>query len=154
MIFIMFLLFGSNTIAQPNTIEVKDMQHYYYFPERGEENQNLKKGANCFVLTTRKEMDKMFGKTDRPDTPDFKKEWMLVILMPKAKWHNIVDMELSATLIGTSLMVFCKVKESNKKLTYDHNPIKVCTVPHFKQVKTIIFHSDKHQRIYASIPVK
>jgi hypothetical protein len=152
MIFVMFLIVGGITTAQPKTFYVKFLKDYYYYPAEGQ--PPLKKGANCFVLTNKKDMKRMFGETNRVDTPDFSKEWMLVFVMPKAKWHNKVDIMEEARMMGTTIMVYCKMEQSNKKLTYEYNPIKVCTIPIFNHINTVVFHADEHMRIFGSVRVK
>ena len=150
MIFFMLWVVGSTVFAQPQAIQVRYLQDYHYYPGGG---QTLKQGANCFVITNRKQMKKLFGETNKVDTPDFSKEWMLVLVMPRAKWHNKVDIKDVTMKTGKTIEVYCNVEESNRKLTYDFNPIKVCTIPIYKGITKINFYEGRHYRSLASVAV-
>lgn len=149
-IVVIFWVYAIVVFAQPQAIQVRYLQDYNYYPGGG---QNLKPGANCFVVTSRKQMKKLFGETNRVDTPDFSKEWMLVLVMPRAKWHNKVDIKDVTMKAGKTIEVYCSVDESNKKLTYDFSPIKVCTIPMYKGITKINFYEGRHYRHLASLAV-
>lgn len=149
MIFVIFLLLGYTSYSQPQQVELKPMQDYYFLGDA----THLKDGVNCYVITSRKDFKKIFGETNRPDTPFFDREWMLVLLMPKTQWHNKVDFQQISMKAGHYIEVYCKVVNSNKKLTYDFFPIKVCRIPKYKGVTKIKFYNERHMRPLSVVDV-
>lgn len=134
--------------AQPGNVSIRPLQDYHFFSEN-----ELKDGVNCFVLTNRKQMEKMFGKIDRPDTPDFAKEFLLVMVMPVTKKETRLGYKGISVKAGEFIEVYCDVSLKGHRLTYDYNPIAVAIIPRYNNVRTIHFFDEKKKRLISSVAV-
>lgn len=133
------MLLGFATTAQPTEVQAKKLQGYFFSGN----DDILKEGPNCFVITKKQEFEKLFGK-GRADTPNFSKEWMLVLLMPATKKDIQLEFNRISMKAGTFVEVYCDFnKLRGKMLTYETNPIAVCTIPRFEKVKTINFYEER-----------
>ena len=136
-IFLMFLF--KNTFAQPTEVQMKKQSGYIFV---GDE-KNLQDGVNYFVLQRKQDFYKMFGK-GRRDGPDFSKEWMLVMVMPSTKKDIQLEFNRISMKAGTFVEVYCDLNKLRGKLnTYEANPIAVCTIPKFPNVKTVNFYEER-----------
>lgn len=136
---IMMLFLAAGTSAQPTEVQAKMLSGYYF---SGNEDM-LKPGPNCFVISKRQEFEKLFG-TGRSDTPHFSKEWMLVLLMPATKKDIQLEFNRISMKAGTFIEVYCDFnKLRGKMMTYEAYPIAVCTIPKFPRVKTINFYEER-----------
>jgi len=149
LIFIMFLLLPCVLKAQPQAVPVRFLQDYYYLG-----TAPLSDGVNAFVVTSRKEFKKLFGETKRPDTPDFSKEWMIVLLMPKTKWDAKIDIKDISMKAGSFIEVYTKVFDGIHKLTYDNYPIRVAVIPRYKNINNVNFYDGKRLRPLANVVVE
>lgn len=146
------MLLGFAATAQPTEVQAKKLQGYFF---SGNDDM-LKDGPNCFVITKKQEFEKLFGK-GRADTPQFSKEWMLVLLMPATKKDIQLEFNRISMKAGTFVEVYCDFnKLRGKMLTYENNPIAVCTIPRFEKVKTINFYEERKKglELVTSVEVK
>ncbi|MBW7912493.1 MAG: hypothetical protein H3C54_02030 [Taibaiella sp.] len=146
------LLLSSVASAQPTEVQAKKLQGYFFSGS----DAMLKDGPNCFVITKKQEFEKLFGK-GRADTPNFSKEWMLVLLMPATKKDIQLEFNRISMKAGTFVEVYCDFnKLRGKMLTYETNPIAVCTIPRFEKVKTINFYEERKKglELVTSVEVK
>ncbi|MBS1771796.1 MAG: hypothetical protein JST82_02965 [Bacteroidetes bacterium] len=150
MILIMFLVLGGIAYSQPGQVPVRRLDNYYYIGTR----LNLKNDVNCFVVTTRREFTRFFGETVRPDTPDFSKEVMLILLMPSSDRNTKLSFDKISMKAGGFLEVYCNVKTDKHKMPYKLAPIEVAVVPRFKETKNVNFYNLKHMDLMASVLVK
>lgn len=133
---ILSLLFSATVIAQPRRVEMRKLNGYFF---SGNESM-LKKGVNCYVITSAKEFEKFFGK-GRADTPHFSKEWMLMLVMPATTKDIKLDFDHVSMKAGNFMEVYCDLnKLKGKHLTYEINPLAVCAIPRFESVKTVNFY--------------
>ena len=91
----------SASFAQPTPVQMKKLQGYFF---SGSESM-LKNGVNCFVVQKEQDFEKLFGK-NRPDTPQFSKEWMLVLVMPATKKDIQLDFIKVSMKAGTFIEVY------------------------------------------------
>lgn len=135
----LFMLLSVTSIAQPAEVQMKKLGGYFF--SGGE--STLKPGVNFFVVQRKQEFEKLFGK-GRADTPNFNKEWMLVMVMPATKKDIQLEFNRISMRAGTFVEVYCDLnKLRGKLLTYEANPIAVCTIPRFETVKTVNFYEDR-----------
>lgn len=149
---ILILLFATVATAQPTEVQAKKLQGYFFSGS----DAMLKKGPNCFVITKLQEFEKFFGK-GRADTPQFSKEWMLVLIMPATKKDIELEFKRISMKAGTFVEVYCDFnKLRGKMLTYETNPMAVCTIPRFEKVKTINFYEERKRglELVTSVEVK
>lgn len=147
-----FMLLGFVTNAQPTEVQAKKLSGYFFSGS----DATLKEGPNCFVITKKQEFEKLFGK-GRADTPNFSKEWMLVLLMPATKKDIQLEFNRISMKAGTFVEVYCDFnKLRGKMMTYEANPIAVCTIPRFEKVKTINFYEERKKglELVTSVEVK
>ncbi len=137
MILIMFLVSGT-AFAHPWTPELKPMEHYYYVGEKA-----LSNGINCMVITNRKQMEKIFGRINRPDTPHFANENLLVMVMPETRKDTKLSYRASFVKAGNFLAIYCKVNHTKHTLTYTHYPIATAVVPKYKGVNQVYFYEER-----------
>ncbi len=148
---IVLLLTAQVVMAQPKPVEIRMLQDHYFY---GDESQ-LEKGVNAFVLTSRKEYEKFFGTTSRPDTPHFSKEWMLILVMPTTKTDASLAFQSVSVKAGNFMEVYCNVNPKGKKLTYEHHPIAVCAVSKQSAISKVDFYNrNKGVKLMQSVNVK
>lgn len=146
------LLITTHAYAQPTEVKMKKLNGYFF---SGSESM-LKKEVNCYVITNKKEFEKFFGR-NRADTPHFSKEWMLILVMPATKKDIQLEFERISMKAGTFVEVYCNLnKLKGKSLTYQANPMAVCTIPRFEKVKTVNFYEERKHglELMESIEVK
>ena len=149
---IICLLLSFSPFAQPTPVQMKKLQGYYF---SGNESV-LKDGVNCFVIQKKQDFEKLFGK-GRTDTPSFSKEWMLILLMPATKKDIELEFIRVSMKAGTFIEVYCDLnKLRGKLLTYEANPIAVCTIPKFDGIKDINFYEERKKglELIESVQVK
>lgn len=148
----MLMVCTFNTMAQPSEVPMKKQTGYFF---SGEQNM-LKEGVNYFVIQKKNEFEKLFGK-GRSDTPSFSKECMLVLVMPATKKDIILAFNRVSMKAGTFVEVYCDLNKLRGKLmTYEANPIAVCTIPKYATVKKINFFEERKKGLepVASIEVR
>lgn len=139
---VLLLLIVAKAIAQPVPIEVKRLESYFFAGD----NKTLKPGVNYLVVTDRKQFEKIFSKLQRPDTPDFSKELMLVMVMPVSRKESRLYFKSISVKAGNFLEVNCMFDINIQPLTYYANPIAACIIPKFKTVQKINFYEEKHSK--------
>lgn len=146
------LLFAKDSFAQPAPVQMTKKPNYFFSGS----DAMLEKGVNCFVVKSEKEFEKFFGK-NRADTPQFSKEWMLILVMPATKKDIVLEFERVSMKAGTFIEVYCDLnKLKGKDLTYEMNPLAVCTIPRFDKVETVNFYEERKQglELMTSIDIK
>lgn len=150
LITLIFIMFCLSAHAQPQQLEARYLQDYYYLGS----GMDLKSEVNYFVITSRKEFKKLFGVTHRSDTPDFSKELMLAVIMKQTNWNASVNMNKVCVKAGSFIEVYCDLDDGRHQLTYKTYPIKVCIIPRYPNVKRVDFYNNWKMRLLASVPVK
>lgn len=135
--------------AQPLPVQVRPLYHYDFIGT----GIDLKPGVNCFVITHRKQMEKFFGTTTRPDTPDFSKEQMLVMVVSETKKDAKLSFDKVDSRAGNFVEAYCTVKLNLGRLTYATYPVAVCTIPKYKGVQKVNFYNGD-MRLMKSVEVK
>lgn len=137
-------------LAQPISIQVRPLLDHHFI---GSENIALKKGINFFVISDRKQYEKFFGTTTRPDTPQFSKEVMLVMLMPYSRKESKLIFKKVDTKAGNFVEAYCDITTNVGTATYEAYPIGACAIPRYKGVTTVHFYN-QHMRKLAAVPIK
>ena len=114
----------------------------------------LKQGLNFMVITDRKEFDKTFGVTKRPDTPDFSKEWMLVMAIPPLKKETKMIFEKVSWKAGNFIEVYYSVKKNIFPVTYTVYPMAIAVIPRHKGISFVNFYEQKSMRMTEKIEIK
>ena|ERR1044071_513407 len=143
-----FYLLPFALAAQPATVNVKPLLNYDFVGDASD----LKPGVNCFVLTERRYFDKFFGKSNRPDTPQFSKENVLVLLMPETNKDSKLSFKRVDTKAGDFIEAYCSMDLNKGKLSYKFFPIAVATIPKYPGVKKVNFYND-HMRLIKSVEI-
>jgi len=145
-----FCLLHFTSSAQPVPIKIKPLRDYYFVGQ----GIQLKNGINCFAITDRETFHKFFGKTNRPDTPAFATEIMLVMLMPESKQDAELKFDKVDMKAGNFIEVYCSNKLSKGRLTYSTYPIAVCTIPRYKGVAKLNFYNAGNMRLIQRVELK
>ncbi len=137
------LLFSTlATIAQPRQLKLTNKSGYYFSGN----DSKLKDGVNCFVVNEQKEYEKLFG---RKKDIDFEKEWMLVLVMPSTKKDIFLQFNRVSMQAGSFIEVYCDFgKLKGKALTYDTNPLAVCTIPKQEDIRTVRFYEEHKGKLH------
>lgn len=136
---LVLLLMSLQVYAQPSEVPMSKKQGYFF---SGQESM-LEDKVNCFVVTELKEFEKFFG-TRRSDTPAFHKEWMLIMVMPSTKKDITLDFSRISMKAGSFIEVYCDLNNlKGKKLTYETNPMAVCTIPKYDKIKVVNFYEER-----------
>lgn len=138
---VVVLLLAKDAFAQPTPVQMTRKPNYFFSGS----DAMLEKGVNCFVVRSIKDFERFFGK-NRADTPQFSKEWMLILVMPATKKDIVLEFNRVSMKAGTFIEVYCNLnKLKGKQLTYEMNPLAVCTIPRFDKVKTVNFYEERKQ---------
>lgn len=149
---VLLVFFSLCAFAQPTEVPMKKLSGYFF---SGDESK-LKDGVNYFVIDKKREFEMLFGK-GRADTPHFSKEWMLVLVMPATKKDIQLEFNRVSMRAGTFVEVYCDLNKLRGKLmTYQANPIAVCTIPKYESVKKVNFFEERRKGLepVASIEVR
>lgn len=146
---ILLLLVGVAVDAQPSTVKIRPLEGYFILDEH-----LLEKGINCLVISDRREFIKYFGLVNRPDTPQFTKEVMIVLALSPTKKQSKISLERATMKAGDYLEVYCGIQLNLFPLTYTAYPIVAGTVPRLPGITTINFYNQKGMKQMASLPVK
>lgn len=150
--FLFVFLFGYSAKAQPSPIPMNKKQGYFF---SGSESL-LDKGVNCVVIRELKEFEQYFGR-GRADTPHFSKEWMLLLVMPATKKDIQLEFNRVSMKAGDFIEVYCNLNGlKGKMLTYEMNPLAVCTIPRHDKVQYVHFYEElkKSYELIETIEVK
>ncbi len=99
-------------------------------------------------------MDKMFGTTTRADTPDFKREWMLIMALPESKKESKLSFDRISMKAGNFIEVYYTIKRNLYPLTYKQYPIIVAVIPKNRAIKYINFYELSSLQLAQSIVMK
>jgi hypothetical protein len=136
LIVVIFMCFAGIVAAQPTEVRVKPLKDYYY--------------TGSLPL----DFKKFFGETTRPDTPDFSKELMLVLLMPSTKRDAKLDFDRISMKAGQFIEVYCKVRYGKHKLTYASYPLSTCVIPRYAGITQIHFYNNRYMRPLATVMIE
>lgn len=150
LLFLLAIGFGIIANAQPVPVEIKQLSGHYYVGTR----QQLKDGVNCFVITDRKDYEEFFGKTDRPDTPKFSKEVMLVLLMPASKKDSKMEFKKVDMKAGDFVEAYVSLDLNKGRMPYETYPIATCAIPRYNGVKKVNFYNEKGMKLIQSVMFK
>ena len=145
---ILAFLLSVTSYAQPVPVELHKMPDYYYVGDL-----QLKSGVNFFVLTERKDFDKMFGRTNRPDTPHFTKEVMLVMLVPETNKDAKLEVNKVNMKAGDFVEVYCDIDLNKGKLPYKTYPIGTYVIPRFKGTDKIRFYDNRKMKLLETVEI-
>lgn len=136
--------------AQPQPVKIKPLRDYYFIGQ----GMLLKSGINCFAITDRETFDKFFGKTNRPDTPAFVSEIMLVMLMRESKQDSKLSFDRVDMKAGNFIEVYCSSNLNKGRLTYTTYPIAACTIPKYKGITKLNFYNSKNMKLVQAVALK
>lgn len=113
----------------------------------------LKKGLNFFVIKDRKLFQRYFGKQNRPDTPRFDFEEVIVMAMRPQKKESYLSFAPDAMKAGYYIEIYCHEDHKKFKIPYVFYPIAVAAIPKYISVTSINFYDNKN-KLYISLPAK
>jgi hypothetical protein len=125
------------------------MPDYYYVGK-----QQLKPGVNYFVISERKLFEKMFGKTNRADTPHFSKEVMLVLLVDETNKDAKLEVNKVNMKAGDFVEVYCDIDLNKGKLPYKAYPIATYVIPRYKGTDKVNFYDAKRLKLLESVMIE
>lgn len=134
--------------AQPTTVRMRSLEGYFILNDRF-----LERKVNCMVVSDRREFVKLFGLMNRPDTPDFSKEILLVLALSPGKKQSEISLEKVLMKTGDFMEVYCGLRLDRFPVTYKAYPIVTGVVPRFPGLKTINFYNEKGMKLIASVPI-
>lgn len=144
------ILLGSiQVFAQPKPVNVKPLHNYDFVGD----GSDLKPGVNCFVITQRKHFDKFFGKSNRPDTPHFAKESVLVLLMPQTNKDSKLSFKQIDTKAGDFIEAYFYADLYKGTVNYKFYPLAMAIIPKYTGVKKVNFYNE-NMRLIKSVEVK
>lgn len=149
MFIIIFLLGAGRCIAQPLTFQPRMLEGFYL-----DQKIPLKKGLNFFVITDRREFYKYFGKINKPDTPRFEFEDVIVMAMRPQNRQSFLSFAPDAMKAGNYIEVYCNAKHDKHKIPYTCYPIAVAAIPRYFSVTAINFYNNEKKKLYVSLPSK
>ncbi len=141
------ILMSIKGMAQPLPVAVKPMQDYYFAGDAS----MLKSGINCMVISDWKQFNKIFGTTDRPDTPQFAKEWMVVLAMPATKKEASLQFKRISMKAGEFIEVYCNIDRKIQPLTYAYIPLAACVIPKYPGINKIHFYNEENMRLIRTV---
>lgn len=143
------LLVTFSASAQPTTVKIRPLEGYFILDEH-----LLEKKINCLVIDNRKDFIKYFGLVNRPDTPQFSREIMIVLALEPSKKQSKISLERVTMKAGDYLEVYCGLQLNLFPLTYTAYPIVAGTVPRIPGITTINFYNEKGMKLMASLPIR
>lgn len=135
-------------MAQPIKFQPRIMEGYYL-----DQKIPLKKGINFFVIADRRAFYKFFGKLNRPDTPSFDYENVVVMAMRPQNRQWFLSFSPNAIKAGNYIELYCNERHDKHKIPYTCYPIAVAAIPRYFSVTTINFYNNKN-KLYTSLPAK
>jgi hypothetical protein len=135
--------------AQPVPVKLRQMPNYFYI----DKSITLKRGLNCIVISEKKMFERMFGKYDRPDTPNFAKEIVLVMLMPASKKESNLKFERVMMKAGDFVEVYSKVRLNHHTIPYMQNAIAVAALPRIPGVRRVMFYKDEELKLIETVEI-
>jgi len=145
----LIVLFTTLINAQPVPVKMRPLSSYYYVEKGGEK---LKNGVNYFVIDDRKSFEKMFGRMNRADTPQFSKEIILMMVMPASKKESTLKFERVSMKAGDFVEVYCSQNLNHHKVNYEMNAIAVAAIPKAPGIKKVIFY-DQYMRKLETVEI-
>lgn len=149
MLLLLFLFVPVLLFAQPTPVQVKPVKDYFFSGD----NNALKKGLNCLIIKNRKQFEKLFGETDRADTPDFQKEMMLLLLLPATKKEAKLVFRRITMKAGDFIEVYCEVDKNVQPLTYLYNPLSACIIPKYPGIRHVDFYDVDDMKLISTVDV-
>lgn len=143
------ILSSRYAVAQPKPVNVKPLYNYDFVGD----GADLKPGVNCFVITQRKHFDKFFGKTNRPDTPHFARENVLVLLMPQTSKDSKLSFKHIDTKAGDFIEAYCHLDLYKGTVNYKFHPMAIAIIPKYTGIKRVNFYND-NIRLIKSVEIK
>jgi len=145
-----FIVSAMTAVAQPFFVELRPLEGYFVDPK-----YPLKKGPNCFVITNTRQFEKMFGRIDKPDAPDFELERVVVMAYPPTVHPTSLAMHPKVAKAGNYMEIYVDASEDKKnKLPYTAYPVVVAAVPIYFAVSKFNFYNEKTKKLIASVPVR
>lgn len=142
-VLLLLVLSASALKAQPVPVKMRHLNGYY-FAGRG---VALKNGVNYFAVTDRKTFEKMFGALNRPDTPNFSKEMLLVMVMPESNKESTLEFERVSMKAGDFIEVYCNQDLNHHRVNYSMNAIAVAAIPKSAGISRVIFYNQKMKKL-------
>lgn len=127
--------------AQPIYFKLRPMEGYNLDPKI-----KLEKGLNFFVISDRRNFIKHFGWINKPDTPRFDYEHVLVMAMPPTNTQAFLNFEKDAAKAGNYIEVYCGVKKDKHEIPYTEYPIVVAAIPKYFHVNQVRFYENDRKK--------
>lgn len=141
------LFYGAR--AQPRQITVKPLVGFYL-----NDRVHLEKGLNFMVINDRKDFIRHFGVVNKPDTPNFRFNDVVVMAMPPTREQYFLSFDEKGYRAGNYIEVYCEVKHDKHEITYTDYPIVTAAIPRFFSVRTVNFYDKESKKLLASVRVR
>lgn len=132
--------------GQPLSFDLRQMEGFYL-----QSNISLEKGLNFFVIRTRRDFIRHFGLINKPDTPNFSREQVVVMaLPPSAKESKLAFMPVGKKA-GHYVEIYCVPQINIHRLTYTTYPIVVAAMPRYLHVTEINFYHNTNKKLLRKV---
>lgn len=146
----LFLVFCvASAKAQPQWFKIKPLEGFFL-----DSKVPLKKGLNFFVIRDRKKFISWFGQINKPDTPNFDYDNVVVMALPASKKYSQIGFYPNAAKAGNYIEVYCSIDKNQFELTYTAYPIVVATIPKYFSVTKVNFYDAEDKKLLASVPIR
>jgi hypothetical protein len=135
--------------AQPKYFRLKPMEGYFL-----ENKIPLKQGPNFFVITNRQTFIKYFGVMNKPDTPRFDYDNVIVMALPPSKKFSQIGFMPQAARAGNFIEVYCVMDLNKYPLTYMSYPVVAARIPKYFSVTRVNFYSDEKKKLMETVYIK
>ena len=148
--FILLLIcFSLQAAAQPTPLRMRPLEGYYITDDAA-----FEPGLNCIVVTNRRQFEKLFGYMNRPDTPNFSRELMLVLAFPPGRQASLVGFHRVLMKAGNFVEVYCAIERRRYPLTYKAYPIIACAIPRHAETRFVRFYNEKGMKLLKNVELK
>jgi hypothetical protein len=135
--------------AQPRYFQLKPMEGFFL-----ENKIPLKEGPNFFVITNRQTFIKYFGLINKPDTPHFDYDNVIVMALPPSKKYSQIGFMPTAAKAGNFVEVYCLMDLNKYPLTYLSYPIVAARIPKYFSVTRVNFYRNETKELIETVYIK
>lgn len=146
LIIILFTLLCCKVTAQPKTIKLRPLDGYFILNDK-----EIQKKTNCIVITNRRDFQRLFGSINKPDTPDFNKEIVVVLALPPAHKQSKIWFERALIKAGNFIEVYCGLQRNVHSVPYKSYPIVAAALPRSKEITYVNFYNEKDMKLIESV---
>ena len=135
--------------AQPQYFRLKPMEGYFL-----DTKVPLKEGPNFFVISDRRKFIKYFGQINKPDTPNFNFDHVIVMALPPSKKQSLIGFMPQAAKAGNFIEVYCVMDLNKYPVTYTSYSIVAARIPRYFSVTRVNFYNDESKKLLETVYIK